>query len=121
MPRESCRIDTRHRGLADQMTLRDPEASILRQDRDMGGRIDVIGFASRSTQYERHRHREAARMGRAEQFFGIRTLAVVEARVERIRALERPVPEIDLARPVLDAPFPTCVCLACCHDSSFSA
>lgn len=119
MPRESGRIDTGHRGLADQMTLRDPEATILRQDRDMGGRIDVIGFASCTAQYERHRHCEAARMGRAEQFFGIRTLAVLEARIERIRALERPVSEVDLALPILDAPFPTCVCLACCHDISF--
>src|SRR6185437_9100335 len=52
--------------------LRDPEASILRQDRDMGGRIDVTGFESCTAQYERHRHCEAARMGRAEQFFRIR-------------------------------------------------
>jgi len=102
------------------MTLRDSEASILRQDHDMGGRVDVTGFESCTVQYERHRHCEAARMGRAEQLFGIRTLALLEARVERIRALERPVSEVDLALPVRDASFPTCVCLACCHDSSFA-
>jgi hypothetical protein len=75
------------------MTLRDSEGSVLRQDRDMGGRIDVTGFESCTTQYVRHRHCEAARMCRAEQFFGIRTLAVLKARVERIRAAERPIAE----------------------------
>src|SRR5581483_3358859 len=57
-------------------------------------------------------------MGRAEQFFGIRTLAVLEARIERIRAVERPVSEVDLALPILKGPVPTCVALARCHDTS---
>src|SRR6185312_14671531 len=118
---KSRHIDTRHRGLAGQVTLRDFEASILRQYRYLRGRIDVIGFESRVSQYERHRHCEATRMGRAEQFLRIPTLAVLEARVERIRAPERAVSEVDLPLPILDASFPTCVCLACRHDSSFAA
>jgi len=36
-------------------------------------------------------------MGRAQQLFGICALTVLEARAERVRALEQPVAKVDLA------------------------
>jgi hypothetical protein len=59
-------------------------------------------------------------MGRAEQFFGIRTLAVLEARVECIHALERPVSEVDLVLPIPDAPSQRACALRSAMTAPFS-
>jgi len=60
-------------------------------------------------------------MGRAQQLFGICALTVLEARAERVRALEQPVAKVDLAAAFLEASLPARVRFACRHCSSFPA
>jgi len=79
MLRKRGLVDAGHTCFADDVAPRDLEPSVLRRDRDLRGRIDVIGLEASLAQCKRQRHREAARMGRAQQFFGIGALAVLEA------------------------------------------
>lgn len=85
----------------------------------MSGHVNVIGLEARVAQHQRQRHREAARMSRAQQLFGIRALTAFEARCERICALEQTVSKVDLALTFLEAPFQARVRFTCRHYSSF--
>ena len=64
-------IDTRHLGLAHDVTLGDFEAPALRPDRDVSGCVNVGRREARLSQDQRQRHGETARVGRAQQLLGV--------------------------------------------------
>ena len=80
--------------------------------RNVGMRFDFLRRQPGLAEHQGERHREAAGMRGAEQFFRIGTFAVLEARLESIR--RRPEDARfggNGAATVLDAALPDCPCL----------
>ena len=84
--------------------------------RHLGLRLDRLRLVAALAERERERHREAAGVGRREQLLGVgAVVALLEARLERVVALEGAGAERHLAAALLQRAFPERVGGAGCH------
>ena len=66
--------------------------------RTLASVLDRLRLVAVGAEDDGQRHREAARVRRADQLLGVRPGAVLHARLERVRALERARPELPSCR-----------------------
>src|SRR5450755_2194383 len=102
-----CIVRTRDLGFQDQMDGRDREAVGLLFKRHVGLGLHMLGGELRFAENERQRHREAAGMRRADQFFRIGPRLALEAAGKAIGIiLERTAFGRDGALAILDSARP---------------
>src|SRR5438067_7756656 len=99
-------IDVGHFRFTVELDFRDLEPFADFVDVHRRGRMHALRLKSRASEAGGKRHRETARVRRADQLLRIGSLAVFESRSERVAALERSAAEFDAAGTFAKIPFP---------------
>jgi len=108
-------VDSRHVGLALQVDAGDGEATFHLAQVDLGAGLDPARGEARLGQAVAKGHREAARVGGADQLFGVGAGAFFKTGAERVLALEGPASQLHAAIAGDQVAFPDGLCGACGH------
>src|SRR4051812_19635118 len=111
-------IDARDLAFGLQDDLGDLEALADLVERDVGGGVHAPGLVPGLAEPGRQGHRETGGMRRADELFGIGAGGVLEARAERIAALERAALAGIISVSAFEIAGPGCFCVTSGHGPS---
>src|SRR5688500_13117647 len=99
-------VDTRDRCAHGELHRGDAEARILLLDGAGGFRLDLRGRSAGALERSGERHAEARCLGRSKQLLGVGSGSALEARSERVGAVDRATLSLEASLASLEAPFP---------------
>src|SRR6185295_1090963 len=109
-------VVARHFGLVVEFDAGDLEALAHLLDVHLGRGGDALGREAGAAEAGRERHREAAGVRGADQLLGIGASRFLEARAERVAALEGAAPQSHRSLSLFEGPFPDRVGFTYGHD-----
>ena len=116
---ESRSVDSGNFGLTVELDPGDREAGVVLEQLHSRLARDALRREARAAETGGERHREASGVRRAQELFGVRSGALLEARRERVAPFESSATQLDRAVSVLQSAVPDGVRFANGHDDPF--